>query len=200
MTKHIALPPVERLNELLEIVPIAPSQFKIQSGLVWRVKRNGTKGIGSVAGSKVPNLKTPGRFDWRVKVDGRQYYVSRVIYFMANGVDPGEFEVDHKDQNPMNNNVDNLRLGGDSLQQHNQGTYSNNTSGAVGVSRHKSTRKWKAVINNSQKETYLGLYICKIEASLAYNNKVIELGLDKIGKPLNDLETLECNCAQCCSR
>jgi hypothetical protein len=196
MTKHIALPPVERLNELLEIVPIAPSQFKIQSGLVWRVKRNGTKGIGSVAGSKVPNLKTPGRFDWRVKVDGRQYYVSRVIYFMANGVDPGEFEVDHKDQNPMNNNVDNLRLGGDSLQQHNQGTYSNNTSGAKGVHL-RANGKWQAQLTHKREHFYLGTHTCLIEAARAYNNKIIELELDKIGKPLHDLEALNCDCEKC---
>ena len=200
MTKHKPLPPLERLNELLEIVPIPKSQFEIQSGLVWKVWRGGTARAGNVAGSKKPRPRKPGRFDWQVGVDGRDYLVSRVIYFMANGEDPGELEVDHEDQNPMNNNVGNLRLGDDSLQQHNRGPQSNNTSGALGVSWHKSTGRWTAAINNNQKRTYLGGYICKIEASLAYNNKIIELGLDKIGKPLNDLETLECNCAQCCNR
>jgi len=199
MTKHRPLPPIERLNELLEIVPIPKSQFEIQSGLVWKVSQ-GRQRAGSVAGTKKPHPSRQGRFDWQVKVAGRLYYVSRVIYFMANSVDPGEFQVDHEDQNPMNNNIWNLRLGDDSLQKHNRGPRLDNTSGAVGVSWKKSARKWIAAIRNNQKRTYLGLYICKIEASLAYNNKVIELGLDKIGKPLNDLETLECNCAQCCSR
>ena len=200
MTKHKPLPPLERLNELLEIVPIDPSQFETCSGLVWKVNQ-GTRGrAGNVAGTKRPNTKKQGRFDWKVKFDGRLYMASRVIYFMANGVDPGELEVDHEDQNSLNNNVCNLRLGNSSLQRHNRGIQKNNTSGALGVSWHKSTRKWIAAIRNNQKKTHLGRYICKIEASLAYNNKVIELGLDKIGKPLNDLETLECNCAQCCSR
>ena len=118
MPKPIALPPIELLNELFEIVPIAPSHFGTHSGLVWKVKRKGTKGIGSVAGTKKPRHETPGRFDWKVGVDGRLYTASRVIYFMANGVDPGELEVDHEDWNPMNNNVGNLRLGGRSLQIH----------------------------------------------------------------------------------
>jgi hypothetical protein len=29
------------------------------------------------------------------------------------------------------------------------------------------------------------------------NNKIIELELDKIGKPLHDLEALKCDCGKC---
>ena len=197
MPKHRPLPPLERLNELLEIVPIAPSQFEIQSGLVWKVRRQGTKGIGSVAGSKQPCPRKPGRFDWRVKVDQRHYLVSRVIYFMANGVDPGEFEVDHEDWNPMNNNVGNLRLGGRSLQIHSRGTRKDNKSGAVGVTWHKKTKKWQAELSHEREHFYLGLYTCLIEAARVLNNKILELELDKIGKPLIDLEVLNCDCKKC---
>jgi len=197
MPNHIPLPPIELLNERFEIKPIDPSQFKIQSGLVWKVNR-GTRGrAGSVAGTKSPNLKTPSRFDWSVKVDGRQYYVSRVIYFMANGVDPGELEVDHEDQNPMNNNVWNLRLLTSSPQKHNQGPRKDNTSGAVGVSWHKSG-KWETRLSYKGEDFYLGRHTCKIEAARVYNDKIIELELDKIGKPLHDLETLKCDCDTCC--
>lgn len=146
-----------------------------------------------MAGTKKPNSKTPGRFDWQVRVDGRPYLASRVIYFMANGVDPGELEIDHEDQNSLNNNVDNLRLGDDSLQQHNRGTLANNTSGAVGVTRHKSG-KWEAQLWHKGEKFYLGLHTCKIKAARAYNDRVLELGLDKIGKPLNDLEAIACDC------
>ena len=196
MTNHIPLPPIERLNELLEIVPIAPSQFKIQSGLIWKVNR-GRQRAGSVAGTKSPNLKTPSRFDWSVKVDGGQYRVSRVIYFMANGVDPGELQVDHKDQNPMNNNVGNLRLGDDSLQGHNRRTFENNKSGVAGVCWHKNAKKWQAQLEYERELFYLGRYTCKIDAARVVNDKILELGLDKIGKPLHDLETLKCDCAGC---
>jgi len=198
MAKFKPLPPLERLNELLEIVPIDPSQFEIQSGLVWRVSR-GTQKAGSVAGNKNPNPSRQGRLDWRVKVDGRKYYASRVIYFMANGVDPGELEVDHEDQNPMNNNVGNLRLGDGSLQQHNQGPRKNNKSGAKGVDRLKNG-KWQAQLMYKRERFYLGCYTCKIDAARAYNDKIIELELDKIGKPLKDLEALKCDCSSCQNR
>ena len=197
MTEPIPLPPIERLNELLEIVPIAESQFKIQSGLVWKVDRTNRTKAGSVAGTRNPDSKTPGRFDWRVRVDERQYYVSRLIYFMANGVDPGELEVDHEDWNPMNNSVWILRLLTSSPQKHNQGLRKDNTSGAVGVTWDKNTKKWRAGLKHERKQFYLGLHTCKIEAARAYNDKIIELELDKIGKSLHDLEALNCDCSSC---
>jgi hypothetical protein len=196
MPNHIPLPPIKRLNELLEIKPIDPSQFEIQSGLVWKVDRGGTARAGSVAGSKVPNSKAPGRFDWKVKVDGRHYFVSRVIYFMANGEDPGELTVDHEDWNPMNNNVWNLRLGDDSLQSHSRAPRKDNKSGAVGVTRRKNG-KWQAKLTHKGEHFHLGCYTCKIEAARVLNNKAIELELDKIGKPLHDLEALKCGCGKC---
>jgi hypothetical protein len=197
MTEPIPLPPIERLNELLEIVPIAESQFKIQSGLVWKVDRTNRTKAGSVAGTRNPDSKTPGRFDWRVRVDERQYYVSRLIYFMANGVDPGELEVDHEDWNPMNNNVWNLRLLTSSPQKHNRRPQSNNKSGVVGVCWHKKAKKWKAELMYKGEKFYLGLHTCLIDAARVWNNKIIELELDKIGKPLHDTTKLTCTCSNC---
>ena len=197
MPKPIALPPIQRLNELLEIVPIAPSQFGIQSGLLWKVNRGNRGKAGSTAGYKRPHSGTPGRFDWTVMVDGRKYLASRLIYFMANGEDPGELEVDHEDQNSLNNNVWNLRLGTQLIQKHNRGTQINNTSGAVGVVWDKDVKKWRAWLKHERKRFELGRHICKIKAARAVNAKVIELELDKIGKPLHDLEALKCECADC---
>jgi len=116
---------------------------------------------------------------------------------MVNGVDPGEFEVDHEDRNSLNNNVGNLRLGGRSLQNHNRGTQSNNTSGAVGVAWDKRARKWEVQLSHKGERFRLGRHTCKIEAARAVNDKIIELELDKIGKPLNDLEAIECECCEC---
>jgi hypothetical protein len=116
---------------------------------------------------------------------------------MANGVNPDKFQVDHVDRNTLNNNVENLRLLTPSPQAHNRGMRSDNTSGVTGAHLHKKTGKWRAKLTNERKIFHLGLHTCLIEAILAYNNKVIELGLDKLGKPLNDLEALECGCGHC---
>jgi len=153
-----------------------------------------------VAGTKIPRNETPGRFDWQVGVDGRRYMVSRVIYFMANGVDPGELEVDHEDWNPMNNNIWNLRLGDDSLQIHSRAPQSNNTSGATGVTWDKNAKKWMARLMYEGEDFYLGLHPCKIDAARVVNDKILELELDKIGRSLHDLEALNCDCKGCCSK
>lgn len=145
-----------------------------------------------MAGTKKPDPRKPDRFDWAVEVEGKKYLASRVIYLMASGVDPGEFEIDHEDRNSLNNNVGNLRLFTSSPQQHNRKPPSSNTSGAVGV--HWDNGKWRARLWHEGEHFYLGRHTCKIKAAHAYNNKVIELGLDKIGKPLNDLEAIACDC------
>ena len=195
MTEPVPLPPLERLNELLEIAPIPKPQIEIQSGLIWKVSR-GNQRAGNVAGHKRSLLRKSRRVDWVVQVDGRLYMASRVLYFMANGVDPDELQVDHEDQNPMNNNVGNLRLGDSSLQGHNKRPRIDNTSDAVGVSQRKNG-KWQAELRHKGENFYLGHHTCKIEAARAYNNKAIELELDKIGKPLHDTTKLTCTCSNC---
>jgi len=194
MAKTIALPAYERLHELFEIVLIAESEFGIQSGLVWKVSRRGRARKGSVAGSKVSNFKQPSRFDWLVGVDRKIYLASRVLYLMANGVDPGELTVDHEDQNSLNNNIWNLRIADHVLQKHNQKQRSTNTSGATGVYWNKRAKKWLAQLRYDGRRRSLGYFTCKIEAAHVWNEKVIELGFDKLGKPLNNLSELTCNC------
>jgi hypothetical protein len=191
MPKYNPLPPLERLNELLEVVEIPEDKYGEWSGLVRKVSRGGQR-AGSEAGCLVRTARGVSR--WKVMVDNQRYYASRLIYFMINGVDPDKLDVDHKDRNPLNNNIENLRLGNGSLQGHNRRIPIHNTSGAVGVSWYEPTRKWQAYLTHEHSRKNLGYFICKIEAARAYNSKVIELGLDKLGKPLNDLETLECDC------
>jgi len=112
------------------------------------------------------------RKDWRVAIDGKLYQASRIIYFMAHGVDPYPMEVDHKDRNSLNNNIDNLRLGDSMLQKQNRGMQSNNTSGVKGVGWHKQRSKWRARIMVENKEKHLGLYATFKEAAEARNEAV----------------------------
>lgn len=192
------MPPLARLNELLEVVEIPEDKFGVWSGLVWKVRRKGTKGVGSVAGHLQTRSTNPGRVDWAVRVDGIQYFASRVIYFMAYGEDPGAVTVDHEDQNPLNNNAGNLRLDVDGdIQKVNSPMQRNNTSGVVGLTWFKDRRKWKAQVEVENKNTHLGYFTCKVEAARVVNEKWIELGWDKLGRKLNELEAIECDCDRC---
>ena len=200
MPKFRPLPPLERLNELLEVVEIPPDKFGEWSGLVRKVSRGGTR-AGSVAGNLMRPKNRPDRLEWQVKVDGAAYMASRVIYYMTHGEDPGDAEVDHKDRNPLNNNAWNLRLDVDGgIQGVNRGMQRNNKSGVVGVVWRKETRKWRAHVWIKPKYKHLGYFTCKLEAARVVNEKWIELGWDKLGRQLNDLESIECGCDKCKSQ
>jgi hypothetical protein len=200
MTNYRPLPPLERLHELLEVVEIPPNKYGIWSGLVRKVGRQGGGKAGSVAGSPHPSPSRPDRFDWTVTVDGVSYVASRVIYYMVHGTDPGGAQVDHKDQNWLNNNAWNLRLDVDGrIQMVNTPKPRDNTSGVVGVSWCTARRKWQTAVLIRGKRKHLGYYTCKIEAARVVRDKWIELGWDKLGRKLPDLNKIDCKCFACSS-
>jgi hypothetical protein len=161
----------ERCHELLKICK--PFDFEKESGLKWKVRRGGKANVGSWAGY-VWKEEQCGKIRkvWQVQLDGKLYKASRIIYFMAHGVDPYPLEVDHEDINSLNNNIENLRLGGRVLQGQNRGIWSNNTSGVKGVHWHKQRSKWRAQIKIEGKQKHLGLFATLKEAAEARNAAV----------------------------
>jgi len=165
----------ERCHELLEICEPSALRLDQESGLKWKVSRKGTKGKGSWAGC-VSKVEVSGELTkyWIVTIDNKNYRVSRIIYFMDHGVDPYPMEVDHEDINSLNNNVDNLRLGGRALQIQNQGIRSTNKSGVKGVFWCKKASKWVARIKIGGKAKHLGYFTSLKEAAEARNVAVRE--------------------------
>ena len=95
------LPSVEILNELLTVDPSSPS------GLTWKVNRRGTAKAGTKAGT-IASSGTTGSVMWNVKINGTLRQAHRVIWKMVNGSDPTNV-IDHIDNNPLNNDISNLR-------------------------------------------------------------------------------------------
>ena len=76
--------------------------------------------------------------------------------------------VDHKDNNPLNNNLNNLQL---TTQRHNCSKDKKGyTSKYVGVVWSKKAKKWQSQININSKLKYLGTYKNEYKAHLAYQN------------------------------
>lgn len=197
MPKFKPLPPLERLNQIVEIRNIHPKQYGKHSGLICKEKRQGIKGVGKVAGSRRYE-KARDRSVWVVRIDRSYYYVSRIIYYMYHKVDPGDYEVDHIDKNTDNNNVNNLRLDiHDNIQDHNKNKRRDNKSGATGVHWRSDISKWVARLRGKNMPGHLGLFSCKIEAAKAVNKAISDNNLDKIGKPIINLTNLSCNCVKC---
>ena len=58
----------------------------------------------------------------RLEHKGKTYSITRIIWMMTYGVDPGVDSIDHIDRDPLNNRLDNLRLRNASGQANNRGT------------------------------------------------------------------------------
>lgn len=81
--------------------------------------------------------------------------------------------VDHIDNNPENNNIDNLQL---ISQRDNCSKDKKNTSSKyTGVNWDNPTKKWRAMIYHNKKLMHLGLFINEIDASKAYNEALDNL-------------------------
>lgn len=79
-------------------------------------------------------------------------------------------EIDHRDQNKLNNQRSNLRLATRKQNSANRGRNCNNTSGYKGVSWHAPRGKWRAYIAVDGWQHHLKLWKSKREAARAYNN------------------------------
>ncbi len=79
------------------------------------------------------------------------------------------FIVDHIDNDPLNNRVDNLQL---ITQRHNLSKDSKGSSEYVGVSWNKQTSKWRASVYIDGSYKFLGGFSNELEASEAYQKEL----------------------------
>lgn len=87
---------------------------------------------------------------------------------------PKDRLVDHKDSNPLNCLESNLRLGSCSNNAWNKQITILNKSGFKGVSWKKSNNAWVAQIAYNKHKIYLGLFITKELAAIAYNRAAVK--------------------------
>jgi hypothetical protein len=144
----------ERLRELLAYDP--------ETGVFsWRVNR-------PRAAQGAPAGTADGRGYIRIGVDGGIYRAHRLAWLYMTGQWPEE-EVDHKDGDKANNRWANLRdVPRAANQQNLRRPHKRGTSGALGVSAHKATGKWRARLWKDGKCKSLGLYDTQEAAHAAY--------------------------------
>jgi hypothetical protein len=120
-------------------------------------------------------------------VNTRSYalMVHRLFFYWHHGYLPAL--VDHKDTNPQNNKIENLRelgLNGNARNS-NKKIRKNCSSKYKGVSKERN--KWVARIKDldGKKDIRIGLFNEEDDAGQAYNDKIRELGLEEVSV-LND--------------
>lgn len=160
MANYVELPDIDLLRELFRYDP--------ETGFLhWNKRRCGTV-FGKKAGS--PDKK--GYL--KIKINDRLYLAHRVIWALHHGTDPLEHEVDHKDRNPSNNRIENLRLSMHGQNQANGKAYRNNKTGYRGVHFHKQHRKYAACINVDKRSMHLGLFATPEAAAQAYDRAALK--------------------------
>ena len=84
------------------------------------------------------------------------------------------FQIDHKDENKLNNRIDNLQL--ITQRQNIAKSYKNKSkSSFTGVTQDNRTKRWRSRMWVNGKNIHLGMFDKETDASNAYQNKLKEL-------------------------
>ena len=125
----------------------------------WRVKSSRSIIIGQVAGTKTKNCKI------QIRLDGHFYLAHHLVWLYVYGEQPKR--LDHRDRNPSNNRLSNLRVSTHMENQRNRGRQANNVSGYKGVIWHSG--KWLAKICADGRHYNLGRFTFIEDAARAYD-------------------------------
>ena len=176
------LPNHQLLTERYNLSPEFPT------GLSFKIQCNNRCKVNAQAGTYNPISKRA-----YLSINGANFKCSRIVYYLATGIDPGVYEVDHIDQNSANNCRTNLRLATRSQNASNMKLRPNNTTGFKGVSWHKARNLFRVTISINQKAKHLAHHICPARLAYTYNQTAIkEQGEFAV---LNVLPKLNCQTA-----
>lgn len=142
--------------------------YNAETGVfTWLNPPNKRIKIGSIAGCFV---KTTGY--WQIGINGTRYLAHRLAWYFIHGSFP-EGNIDHINQNKLDNRIVNLRISTVSQNACNAPKHRDNRSGYKGVDFDKRKNKYRARIRINNKQIQIGYFATAEEAAKAYDDVVI---------------------------
>lgn len=135
-----------------------------------------TRFAGTQAGTKW-KPKGSNTFYIKITLNGKKriYLAHRLAYLYTMGSFPKK-DIDHIDQNGMNNAWDNLRDVTHQENHKNRSIQLNNKSDFTGVSWHKKSQKWRVEIRANRKQIHGGCFANKKDAIAKRKKMEVEYG------------------------
>lgn len=109
-----------------------------------------------------------------IKIDLKAYKAHRLAWFYVYGEWPPVF-IDHINMVRSDNRLCNLRLANRSENGLNRRVFKNNTTGHLGVSYNKASKKYVSLLMVNGKSTFLGYFDDAESAAKAYNKLKSEM-------------------------
>jgi hypothetical protein len=146
-----------------------PEHFK----KLWAHTLWNSRFAGLEAGSK---CKPSNNWYLYCGLDGKNYRLHRLIYFMLHPDANLLLQIDHINGDSLDNRRENLRLVTNQDNHKNLAMRSNNKSGVMGVGLNKATGKWEVCIHVNGKKKFLGLFTDLKEAARVRKQAEVKYG------------------------
>ena len=147
-------------------------RFDFEAGEIYWKKSRGSRKAGSRAGNVWTKQRT-GRQYRRIGINKKDYFEHRLLFCFFHRSNKSGFEIDHIDQNSLNNKIENLREVTRSDNAKNLKQAKNNTSGYTGVRWDNQRQKWESRIYVDGRRIHLGRFTKKREA--IFRRKLAEI-------------------------
>jgi len=162
--------PVSRLVELL--------RYDHENGELYWKERPGNKRFNTkYANKKAFTAKQSAGYP-HSSVDGVFLLAHRVAWAIYNGRWP-ENQIDHINGDRSDFRIENLREADQSENLMNARMSNRNSSGTVGVSFNRATRRWVAYVCARGRHRHIGSYKCKTAAAVARRAAEVEFGFHR---------------------